>query len=56
MIRFYADVGGQVGPLLKTQDVMTFQQVYFTWIPAFPLQGFHYTLPTGRVDARVRQD
>jgi hypothetical protein len=45
MIRFYADNDGQVGALLQTQDVMTFDQsVYFTWIPAFPLQGFHYTL------------
>jgi hypothetical protein len=45
MIRFYADSSGQVGPLLSTQDVMTFQQeTYFTYIPALPLQGFHYTL------------
>jgi hypothetical protein len=45
MIRFYADNNGQVGDLISTQDVFAFQQeVYFTWIPAFPLEGFHYTL------------
>jgi hypothetical protein len=45
MIRFYADNGGQVGPLLLTQDVFVFtQEIYFTWIPAFPLTGNHYTL------------
>jgi hypothetical protein len=44
MIRFYADNNGQVGPLIRTQDVFTFtQEVYFTW-PLLPLQGFHYTL------------
>jgi hypothetical protein len=45
MIRFYADNNGQVGQLISTQDVMTFtQETYFTWIPALPLEGYHYTL------------
>jgi hypothetical protein len=45
MIRVYADDHGQVGGLVSTQDVFSFQQdVFFTWIPTFPLQGFHYTL------------
>jgi hypothetical protein len=48
MIRFYADNNGQVGALLSTQDVMAFtQETYFTWIPAFPLEGYRYTLALG---------
>jgi hypothetical protein len=45
MIRFYADNNGQPGALLLTQDVFTFtQELYFTWLPAFPIQAWRYTL------------
>jgi hypothetical protein len=45
MIRFYTDNNGQPGALLSTQDVFSFtQDTYFTWIPAYPIPGFHYTL------------
>src|SRR5207244_9149635 len=41
----YADNAGRPGALLLTQDVMSFtQEVYFTWIPTFPIQAFRYTL------------
>jgi hypothetical protein len=47
MIRFYDGAGGSVGPLLSTQDVMTFTQIeyYSTVLSGIgTVRGYHYTL------------
>jgi hypothetical protein len=45
MIRFYSSQDGGVGPLLSTQDVMTFTEtVYYVWPPPLSFPGYHYTL------------
>jgi hypothetical protein len=45
MIRFYEEADGAVGPLLLTQDVMTFtEQQYYVWPPPLSFPGYHYTL------------
>ncbi len=47
MIRFYENNAGQVGPLVFTQDVMTFNEtVYYvhTLPPPFNFPGYHTTL------------
>jgi hypothetical protein len=44
MIRFYEDNGGQVGPLLLTQDVMTFTREHFYTHPSLNFVGYRYAL------------
>jgi hypothetical protein len=44
MIRFYENNGGQVGPLLFTQDVMTFTETVYYTLPVLNFPGYHTTL------------
>jgi hypothetical protein len=44
MIRFYQDNGGQIGPMISTQDVTTFTETQFYVHPSLGWPGYHYTL------------
>jgi hypothetical protein len=44
MIRFYENIGGAVGPLLLTQDVMSFTRTQFYVHPTLGWPGYKYSL------------